>query len=123
MEPQTVNGPSHDGLFTVLEHCFTALFTIELLMRLSVYGWRGFIPCGPWSHSSDNWWNFVDACLVVFTGILFSWIIPLMKAIIGSDRDTGGARTLTTLLAARLLRLARVVRRVPQFREVWLLLR
>lgn len=122
---QTVAGSLSDFynvFFDVTEHFFTAIFTIELLMRLTVYGWRAFVPCSAQRHP-DTWWHVMDSFLVVFTGILFSWVIPLMELIIGSKGEFSGIRTITTLRAARLLRLARVVQRVPEFREVWLLLR
>jgi len=100
------------------EHIFTILFCIELLMRATANGCRSFLP-----SKNENWWNFLDALLVIFTGIIFTWIIPMLSIIIGFSGDSGVIRIFTVLRAVRLVRLVRVFQRVPVFREAWLLIR
>lgn len=58
--------------------------------------------------------NLLDGCLVWFTGVLPTWIL------VGQSSDV---RKFTALRAFRLLRVARVVRSNPAFKEMWLLLR
>jgi len=102
----------------VLEHIFTTLFTVELLLRLRVYGWRAFLPT-----KAANIWNTLDFILVVFTGIIFGWVMPLLARLMDLTTNDGFIRTLTVLRAVRLLRVVRVIREVQVFREVWLLLK
>jgi len=96
----------------VAEHIFTALFLIELILRLVVRGYRHLVPClgGAWS-------DLLDALLVLITGVLPMWVLPLSGIAPG---DT--LRVLTVLRALRLIRLVRVAR-VEWFQEVWLLMR
>jgi len=100
------------------EHLFTILFCIELLLRLKANGCRSF-----WPNKSQNWWNFLDALLVIFTGIIFTWIIPILSIVMGFSSENGVIRILTVLRGVRLIRLVRVFQRVPMFREAWLLIR
>eukprot|EP00928_Gymnodinium_smaydae_P088843 TRINITY_DN7288_c0_g1_i3.p1 TRINITY_DN7288_c0_g1~~TRINITY_DN7288_c0_g1_i3.p1 ORF type:complete len:684 (+),score=116.16 TRINITY_DN7288_c0_g1_i3:163-2052(+) len=111
-------GPSFTEFMDVSEHVFTALFTIELTMRLKVFGFRSF-----WPDTPDNRWNSLDAFLVLFLGVLFTWIVPAISAAIGFSSESGIIKTLTVLRAFRLMRLVRVVSRVPIFREAWMLIR
>jgi len=102
----------------VLEHLFTLAFTVEFVLRLKVFGYQDFVPT-----SAERRSNFMDACLVIFTGILFTWVIPLVTFILGVSSTGGFLQTLSVLRAARLARLVRVVQRVPVFREAWMLVR
>uniref|UniRef100_A0A7S0AY88 EF-hand domain-containing protein n=1 Tax=Pyrodinium bahamense TaxID=73915 RepID=A0A7S0AY88_9DINO len=85
---------------------------------MRVYGWRTFLP-----SNSRNAWNTLDFVLVIFTGIIFGWIIPLVAGLAGLGSESSFIRTLTVLRAVRLLRVMRVIRKVQVFREVWLLLK
>lgn len=105
-------------LLEISEQAFTALFTIELLLRLFVYGARSFSPVHP-----QNWGNFFDAILVVLTGIVPGYMLPLGSVIFGYENQSDTIQAFTVLRAMRLLRLVRVVQRVPLFHEAWLLLR
>eukprot|EP00927_Polykrikos_kofoidii_P002940 TRINITY_DN11167_c0_g1_i2.p1 TRINITY_DN11167_c0_g1~~TRINITY_DN11167_c0_g1_i2.p1 ORF type:complete len:691 (+),score=101.97 TRINITY_DN11167_c0_g1_i2:52-2073(+) len=94
---------------------FTIFFTVELLFRFLVLGWRAYVPA-----SQDNKANAMDAILVVVTFVV--WFLPL----VANDSSSGRSpllRSFTALRAIRLVRLVRVVQRVPFFREVWLLIR
>ena len=98
--------------FVIAEHVFTILFSVELILRAKAYGLSSFVP-----NQQRNWWNFMDAILVLFTGILFTWIMPVLAAIAGFSSDHGIVRVLTVLRIVRLTRLVRVFQRVPAFRE------
>jgi len=114
IEAETLLGKAKNFERTVAvsEHFFTAAFLIEFLLRLPVYGCRSFLPF------VGSIWHFLDALLVLVSGVMVTWILPLCK--IG---DTGFVRTLTVLRAFRLVRLVRVVRKVELFHEVYMLLR
>ncbi|CAE8598447.1 unnamed protein product [Polarella glacialis] len=102
--------------FVVSEFVFTSLFLFELLVRMACLGIKRFFP---WDTS--NWWNCLDACLVL-AAVFFSWIVPLL-AMAGFEINKDAARTISALRGVRLLRLVQVVRKVDIFHEVWLLLR
>lgn len=103
----------------ISEHCFTVFFLVEFFLKLSFLGWRSFAPCVSSSVPRiEVWLNLFDAMLVWVTGVGFVWIWPLF-----STETAGWLRMFTALRAARLFRLARVVRKMPAFREVYVLLR
>ncbi|CAJ1353838.1 unnamed protein product [Effrenium voratum] len=64
-----------------------------------------------------------DAIIVLVSGVIFGWVFPLIAWISGQDISAGFLRTISVLRAMRLLRIVRVIQRMPMFREVWLLLR
>lgn len=97
----------------VSEHVITTLFCAELGLKLLVFGWRKYLPM------PGTIWNFLDALLVVFTGVIPVWIMPILR--VTSAGST--LQTLTVLRALRLARLVRVVQKFEAFHEVWLLLR
>jgi len=96
----------------VLEHIFVALFLLELIVRVFVLGYLAFMP---FEGVGGHWWNFVDAVVVIITGILPTWILPLFTV----DKSSDTLRVLTVL---RLIRVARVVRS-DYLHEIWVLLR
>jgi len=102
-KPQTF-GP----LLEIFEHIFTAIFLLEVIARIYVFGRQYF----------RNWWNMFDLALVLITGVLIVWII---KPVAGEQH--GFLRHMQLLRACRLMRIARVVRMMPMFKEMWLLLR
>lgn len=102
----------------ISEHMFTALFTVELFLRLKVYGIWAFSPL-----KKSNLWNFFDAVLVIFIGLLFGYVLPALAALAGFDGQSSIIQTLSVLRSVRLLRLVRVVQRSPMFHEAWLLIR
>lgn len=103
----------------VCEHIFCAFFLVEFVLRLCFLGWRIFVPCvpSPTVSSGEQLQNFMDALLVWGTGVFMSWIVPL------AGLSTGKIRVFTVLRPFRLLRLVRVVRKLPAFNEVYLLIR
>lgn len=100
------------------EHFFTSVFLLEFLMRLKVFGWQVFIP-----KSTEGRSNFLDAFLVIVTGIILTWLLPLVAMFAGFGTDSGFFNSLLVLRAFRLARLVRVFRKVPLFREAWMLIR
>ncbi|CAE7846227.1 Cacna1h, partial [Symbiodinium microadriaticum] len=103
----------------IIEHTLVALFTFEIYARLRVYG--------RWYFSLtrlEGWMNFLDAVIVVLSGVLSGWILPLVFLLTGQvDFYAGEMRMLSVFRALRLLRIVRVIQQMPMFREVWLLLR
>eukprot|EP00434_Breviolum_minutum_P005945 symbB.v1.2.005243.t1/scaffold304.1/size234131/2 len=87
----------------VLEHCFLAVYTIELAMRL-LEDWHVI--------TTDPWVRF--DCFLVGVGIISQWILPFFG-------DVAEVHTLLMLRCARLLRLAKTVRFLMRFRELWML--
>merc|ERR550537_850049 len=85
----------------ICEHVFTFLFLVELLMRILIFGWKAFIPG---IGGEGSLFNFIDAQLVLITGVLITWILPIF----GISGET--VRILTVLRALRLVRLVRVIR-------------
>jgi hypothetical protein len=93
--------------FIVLEHCFTAIFTFELAMRLLADGWIWLV----------EGLNFADFMLIVVTGILPMWIFGPLGI------KSNELRILQVLRVLRLIKIVRMVRTVPMFRIFWSLIR
>lgn len=91
---------------STLEHVFLSIYTAELAARLLSFG----LSC-----LHDGWVVF-DTFLVGL-GILTQWII---QPIFGDIDEVGPLMVLRT---ARLLRLAKTVRLLIRFRELWMLVR
>mmetsp|Transcript_87104 Transcript_87104/g.136322 ORF Transcript_87104/g.136322 Transcript_87104/m.136322 type:complete len:670 (-) Transcript_87104:66-2075(-) len=108
-------------LIAIADNLYTVLFTMEFFLKLHVFGWRAFFPC--LSICKDATWNLMDGILVIFAGILYQWMFPLVALVAGFDSQNDIVRALSLLGALRLLRLVRVLHRAPAFREAWLLLR
>lgn len=87
-----------------LENVFIAIYIMELGLRLYVHGRQCF---------NDNWVRF-DALLVIM-GITTQWIL---QPILG---EIDGIAPLMVLRMARLVRLARAVRLLVKFKELWML--
>jgi len=100
------------------EQIFTVIFLIELLLRLKVHGCGAF-----WPSSAERRSNFMDMILVVLTGVLLSWVVPLVVLICGIDSNAEALRTVKVCRVIRLARLVRVFHRVPFFREAWQIFR
>lgn len=103
----------------ILENILVFLFTFEIAARLKVFG------CGDYFNlrTSEGWFNFFDAIIVLVSGPIFGWVFPLVELLSGEEFSAGFLRTLSVFRALRLLRIVRVIQRMPMFREVWLLLR
>jgi len=102
----------------IVENILVFLFTLEILARLKVYG-KSYFSC----TKMEGWMNAFDAIIVVLSGVIFSWVLPLLAVLTGEDFSAGWLRTLSVFRALRLLRIVRVIQQMPMFREVWLLLR
>jgi len=95
-------------LFKSLESVFISIYIVELAMRFFAFRWQCL---------HDNWVKF-DLLLVTF-GVITTWILtPLF----GSEVvDTLGP--VMVLRGARLFRLAKTLRLLLKFRELWMLVR
>lgn len=113
-----IQDPSLDLFLSVAEHVFTTSFTMEVLLRFVVHGFKAFTL-----HTSEGRGNFVDALLIFLTGTLLVWIIPVLAYTVKLKVSGDSLRTLTVLRAVRLVRLLRVFHRVHLFREAWMLIR
>jgi len=94
-------------VFYVMEHFFTVVFTIELILRIVSDGWI-------WITEGMN---FADAMLIVLTGMLPMWILNPLNI------KSNVMRMLQVLRVLRLIKLVRMVRTVPMFRIFWTLIR
>mmetsp|Transcript_23612 Transcript_23612/g.42681 ORF Transcript_23612/g.42681 Transcript_23612/m.42681 type:complete len:507 (+) Transcript_23612:81-1601(+) len=91
---------------TILENFFTFCFSSELLLRTLTMGWPSLI-------AKENW---LDVFLV-FLGVLVTWILGPF----GIQVEL--LRKLTALRTLRLVRVARSVRFMPEFKEMWALVK
>lgn len=103
----------------VAEHILVSLFTIEITVRLRVFGISNYFDI----RTAEGWFNFVDAIIVLLSGVVSGWIIPLFALITQTEMNADFLSTLSVFRALRLLRIVRVIQRMPMFREVWLLLK
>jgi hypothetical protein len=83
-----------------LEHAFTAFFLLESALRVAVFGLVYFIP-----NSRHGFLYGFDLVVVVATGVVPSWIMPLCGYTASSE-----FRAFTLLRVFRLVRIIRVVR-------------
>jgi hypothetical protein len=95
------------GLFNVCEHFFTLFFLVEWILRIIAFGkvWI-FEPA-----------NAADTALALGTGVVVKWMAE------PAGIDLGNFRILTVLRGFRLVRLARSVRLIPFFSDLWVLIR
>eukprot|EP00913_Durusdinium_trenchii_P001093 g1001.t1 len=115
----------------VAEHILVSLFTIEITVRLRVFGISNYFDIRSGANScarvtcrtAEGWFNFVDAIIVLLSGVVSGWIIPLFALITQTEMNADFLSTLSVFRALRLLRIVRVIQRMPMFREVWLLLK
>ncbi|KAF4720604.1 hypothetical protein FOZ62_017283, partial [Perkinsus olseni] len=95
-----------DDLFFVVEQAFTLIFFLEWLLRLLANTWIWLLyPV-----------NMIDT-LIVLSGICVSWILTPLNL------ESDWIRQLQVLRAIRLVRIARAVRLIPEFREMWMMVR
>jgi len=71
-----------------------------------------------WPITYGDTCNFLDAVIVLVTGVLTVWILPLFKT-----ANSGALRAISILRICRLVRLVRVFAKVKMFHEVWQLMR
>lgn len=95
------------SMFEIFEHIFTAIFTIELILRFMADGWIWIMEMV----------NFMDFILIVVTGILPMWILGPLGI------KSNVMRMMQVLRALRLVKLIRMVRTIPMFRIFWTLIR
>lgn len=94
------------AVFEALEHVFTFIFVIEFILRLIANGCRWMLQM----------WNLADSMLVL-SGVLVGWILGPLQV------EADALRKLTVFRSLRLIRVARSVRLLPQFKEMWMLVR
>eukprot|EP00931_Biecheleriopsis_adriatica_P007723 TRINITY_DN108988_c0_g1_i1.p1 TRINITY_DN108988_c0_g1~~TRINITY_DN108988_c0_g1_i1.p1 ORF type:complete len:729 (+),score=153.05 TRINITY_DN108988_c0_g1_i1:129-2315(+) len=103
-------------LMSISENIFLGYFTLEILLRIYVYGFQRFIP-----SSIANIWSFIDLAIVVMS-ITDSALLAISSGN-SADQESPVFRSLTAARSIRLLRLVRIARKMDAFREVWLLFR
>jgi len=96
-----------DVFLKISENIFTFIFVVEFFLRGYVLGW------GYYKSAT----NMFDAFLVWITGVLLTWVLQPI------GQDASQMRIFSVLRAFRLLRVARVVKSNPEFKEMWLLLK
>lgn len=105
-DPLTAEQITLMKVVSVLEPIFLVIYLLELLLRF--YAFR-------LSALKDNWIRF-DLVMVV-TGIVTDWIVVPLAG------NTSSVNFILVLRTARLLRLARAVRLMSRFKELWMLVR
>eukprot|EP00927_Polykrikos_kofoidii_P074543 TRINITY_DN70544_c0_g1_i1.p1 TRINITY_DN70544_c0_g1~~TRINITY_DN70544_c0_g1_i1.p1 ORF type:complete len:596 (-),score=120.54 TRINITY_DN70544_c0_g1_i1:132-1745(-) len=100
MPPET----DHAYLFDWFEYFFSTFFVLEWILRMIACGWIWLF----------EFRNFVDTCLV-FAPLALIALSPF-------GVHMSGVRVYTSLRILRLMRLARTVRLVPAFKEMWILI-
>mmetsp|Transcript_51908 Transcript_51908/g.110919 ORF Transcript_51908/g.110919 Transcript_51908/m.110919 type:complete len:489 (+) Transcript_51908:135-1601(+) len=96
-----------------LEHLFTFLFSLELILRVLCYGWT-------WLCRREN---HLDVFLVTLS-VLVTWVLGTLDAAGVFSLDfVSVLRKLTVLRTLRLIKLAHRVRMRPEFKEMWALLK
>jgi len=100
-------GEKKPWLLPISEHLFTFIFVVEFFMRIMAFTWVWiFEPM-----------NIFDAFVVWIVGVLTTYIlIPF-----GVNIDI--VQRLAALRILRLARLCRAIRMIPQFHELWMLVK
>eukprot|EP00927_Polykrikos_kofoidii_P038571 TRINITY_DN32984_c0_g1_i1.p1 TRINITY_DN32984_c0_g1~~TRINITY_DN32984_c0_g1_i1.p1 ORF type:complete len:919 (-),score=150.03 TRINITY_DN32984_c0_g1_i1:71-2806(-) len=93
-------------IFTVMENIFTALFVLEIRLRISAFS---FI----WIFDKMN---FFDVAITLVTSVVPTWILAPM----GASSDT--LQRLSAIRAFRVIRLVRKLRLFSFFYELWVIL-
>lgn len=94
---------SETEVYDLLEHVFTALFILEVTLRLLSDGW-------PWIFRIAN---FGDAALIFFTGVVPMWILAPLGV------DTASMRLFSIARVLRMIKLVRMVRMIPSFQVLY----
>jgi len=89
--------------YGALEEFFNIFFIIEIMLRVTADGWVWFFQKG----------NASDIVLIIVTGILPSYILPIFNI------DSGELRIAQVLRCVRLVRILKSVRTIPMFRILW----
>lgn len=99
-----IAGQQYTEICSTLDEVFLLIYTVELAARFIAFG-RAVVEDG---------WILFDFFLVL-VGIVTQWILPL---VLGSLDEAG---LFMVLRSARLLRLAKTVRLLIRFKELWML--
>jgi len=94
-------------MLIISEHFFIVVFLVEFMLRILAYGFF-------WIFSPPN---VLDSLLIWVTGVLSRWILAPCGI------DTGLLDSMSALRIFRLFRLCRALRMLPQFRELWTLVK
>jgi len=97
---------AHVQTLALANYSFTALFTVELLLKVVGFGPRGYLR---------DWWNDFDAFLVAV-----SWLDLLISEILFAGGAASGfsPMLLRTLRVARIARMLRLVRSLRSIRNL-----
>jgi hypothetical protein len=97
---------SDSMFYEVAEHFFTAIFLLEVIIRMMLEGWT-------WIY---NFYNFCDFALVMVTGVLTMWILG------PAGVESSFVRRFQVIRVLRLIRVVRAVRLLPAFKVLWTLI-
>lgn len=95
------------NLLHISEHVFTALFIVEFFTRVLAHSWV-------WMFS---WANAADTFLVWIGGVFVTWIL------VPAGADGTVLKMFTALRILRLVRVCRVIRLHPAFKDLWVLVK
>lgn len=97
-------GDEHwDFTWRLFENVFTAIFAVEMFMKIVVMGLRYFRDA----------WNCIDF-LITWLSIVDAWIMPYVAPSFISQSSLGAVRQLRVFRLLRLLRILKVIRSVPE---------
>ncbi|CAJ1383392.1 unnamed protein product [Effrenium voratum] len=104
---ESIANSQESTAMTVTQICFTALFTVELLVRFAAFGLA--VLC-----SEDRWWILLD--IVIVTSSLFE--VTLGLAMSGSSQQVSNVSSLKSIRIIRVTRILKTLRLVRVFRFI-----
>jgi len=111
------------AVLQICEHLFTLIFVVEFFMRVRAFGFSHYAP----GRDLWSWARFFDGAIVWAAGVGIFWLLPLGIYVAGgeglSSRTATSVRAIQVGRGLRLARLTRAVKQLPQFREMWLLVK
>lgn len=100
------DNPEPKAFYAALEHLFTAIFLVEMCLKL-------YFERKLYFHS---YWNCMDCCLVLLS-VFDVWLMEMMMG------STSSMSNLSVLRMLRVLRIARMIRLLRVFKELWLIIK
>lgn len=105
-----------------IEHILTIIFLTEVVLRCIAFQRHAYVP-----FNSQNVLNVADATIVLLTGVICVWILPMAHIDFHESEhmttSVAVVRGLLVLRVFRLARLSRVVNQVEVFKDIQLIMR
>lgn len=107
-----IDFPEFEHIWQVLEHVYTSLFTLELLVKIFLLRYYFF----------KSWWNRFDFVLVLLS-IVDNWVFGLLIPVFGPSVEESPLSHLPVLRVLRVLRVARLARLLRVFKELGMIMK